>query len=129
MESVKNEMTKRQMQGCEVLEIDGVIRSGLCSSSAMANIGTASRPPEGGWHHPHAGWVLLRRADERWEGIINDNVYGPYASAVEAELAARECFTLTDFNRAITELERKGRIRRAVDENGVPRYQAVGPSL
>jgi hypothetical protein len=35
-------MTKRQMQNCEGLEIN----FNPCSSSAMANIGTASRPPK-----------------------------------------------------------------------------------
>jgi hypothetical protein len=60
--------------------------------------------------------------------ILNDNLYGPYANAVEARIAARKNPTLTDFNRVITELERKGRVRRVVGEDGVPRYEAFGCS-
>ena len=53
--------------------------------------------------------------------ILNDIVYGPYANDVEAEFAAREGYTLTDFNRALAELERKGHIRREVDKHaGLP---------
>ena len=130
MESVKNEMTKRQMQGCEVLEIDGVdpkralleLRDGKYWDGEPA-----TRKEDGTTSMPDGFYFVELTSDGR--RIVNDNFYGPYANAVEAELAAREGFTLTDFNRAITELERKGRIRRVVDEDGVPRYQAVGPLL
>jgi hypothetical protein len=37
------------------------------------------------------------------ERILNDHIYGPYASAVEAEIAARKTPTITDVNRAVTE--------------------------
>jgi hypothetical protein len=61
--------------------------------------------------------------------ILNNELYGPYADAVEAEIAARDSYTLTDFKRAFAQLEREGRIRRVVGEDGVPRYQAIGPRL
>jgi hypothetical protein len=61
--------------------------------------------------------------------ILNDNICGPYASAVEAEIAARKTPTIADVNRAVTELVRKGRLRRVVGEDGVPRYLAVEPAL
>jgi hypothetical protein len=51
--------------------------------------------------------------------------YGPYADAVEAEIAARKTCTETDLNRAIAELERTGRIRRFVEEDGEVRFEAV----
>jgi hypothetical protein len=130
MESVKNEITKRQMQGCEVLEIDGVDpkRALLELRDGKYWDGEPATRKEDGTTPMRDGFYFVELTSDG-KRIINDIVYGPYANAVEAELAAREGPTLTDFNRAITELERKGRIRRAVDENGVQRYQAVRPPL
>ena len=121
-------MTKRQMQGCEVLKIDGVepkralieLRDGKYWDGEPA-----TRKEDGTTPMPDGFYFVELTSDGK--RILNDNLYGPYADAVEAELAAREGYTLTDLNRVITELEREGRIRRVVGEDGVPRYHAVGP--
>ena len=91
MESVKNEMTKRQMQGCEVLEIDGVdpkralleLRDGKYWDGELA-----TRKEDGTTPMPDGFYFVELTSDGK--GIINDIVYGPYANAIEAELAARE---------------------------------------
>ena len=123
-------MTKRQMQGCEVLKIDGVepkralieLRDGKYWDGEPA-----TRKEDGTTPMPDGFYFVELTSDGK--RILNDNLYGPYANAMEARIAARKTPTLTDVNRAITELERKGRIRRVVGEDGVPRYQAVGPLL
>jgi hypothetical protein len=123
-------VTKRQMQGCEVLEIDGVdpkralleLRDGKFWDGEPA-----TRKEDGTTPMPDGFYFVELTSDGK--RILNDNLYGPYANAMEARIAARKTPTLTDVNRAITELERKGRIRRVVGEDGVPRYQAVGPLL
>jgi hypothetical protein len=124
--NMENEMTKRQMQGCEVLEIDGVDpeRALLELRDGKFWDGEPATRKEDGTTPMEDGFYFVELDGGR---ILNDNIYGPYADVVEAELAAREGPTLTDLNRAITELERKGHLRRVVDEDGVPRYQAVGP--
>jgi hypothetical protein len=118
------------MQGCEVLEIDGVdpkralleLRDGKFWDGEPA-----TRKEDGTTPMPDGFYFVELTSDGK--RILNDNLYGPYANAMEARIAARKTPTLTDVNRAITELERKGRIRRVVGEDGVPRYQAVGPLL
>ena len=85
MESVKNEMTKRQMQGCEVLEIDGVdpkralleLRDGKYWDGELA-----TRKEDGTTPMPDGFYFVELTSDG--EHILNDNVYGPYANAVEA---------------------------------------------
>jgi hypothetical protein len=124
---MENEMTKRQMQGCKVLEIDGVdpkralfeLRDGKFWDGEPA-----TRKEDG--TSKEDGFYFVELDGGR---ILNDNIYSPYASAVEAEIAARKTPTMTDFNRAVAELVRKGRVRGVVGEDGVPRYWAVEPAL
>jgi hypothetical protein len=118
-------MTKRQMQGCEVLKIDGVEpkRALIELRDGKYWDGEPATRTEDGTTQPD-GFYFVELATDGC--ILNDILYGPYANAVEAELAARKTPTLTDFNRVITELERERRIRRVVGEDGVPRYHAVG---
>jgi hypothetical protein len=114
------------MQGCEVLEIDGVDpETGSVRTPRRQILGgePATRKEDGTIPMPD-GFYFVELDGER---ILNDNLYGPYADVIEAELAAREGSTLTDFIRAVMELERKGRIRRVVGEDGVTRYHAVDP--
>ena len=116
------------MQGCELLEIDGVdskralfeLRDGKFCDGEPATRKEDGTPKEDGFY-----FVELDDGGR----ILNDHIYGPYVSAVEAEIAARETPTLTDFNRAVTATCRKGHVRRVVGEDGVPRYLAVEPAL
>ena len=114
------------MQGCEVLEIDGVDpkRALLELRDGKYWDGEPATRKEDGTIPMPDGFYFVELDGER---ILNDNLYGPYADVIEAELAAREGSTLTDFIRAVMELERKGRIRRVVGEDGVTRYHAVDP--
>ena len=114
-------MTKRQMQGCKVLEIDGVDpkRALLELRDGKFWDGEPATRKEDGTTPMEDGFYFVELDGGR---ILNDNIYGPYASAVEAEIAARKTPTMTDFNRAVAELVRKGRVRRVVGEDGVPRY-------
>jgi hypothetical protein len=105
-------------RGCKVLEIDGVdpkralfeIRDGKFWDGEPATRKEDGTPKQDGFY-------LVELTSDG--NILNDNIYGPYADVVEAELTARAGYTLTDVNRAITELERQGRIRRVVGEDGV----------
>ena len=80
---MENKMTKRQMQGCKVLEIDGVdpkralfeLRDGKFWDGEPATRKEDGTPKENGFY-----FVELR-SDGRC--ILNDNIYGPYADAVE----------------------------------------------
>jgi hypothetical protein len=119
-------MAKQMLQGCEVLELDkdperGLleIRDGKFWDGEPAHLN--GTPVLDGFY-----FVELAPDAPR---ILNNELYGPYADAVEAEIAARDSYTLTDFKRAFAQLEREGRIRRVVGEDGVPRYQAIGPRL
>jgi hypothetical protein len=116
-----------QLQGCVVLEIDGVdptralleLRDGkFWDGQSATSIEDGTAPMPDGFY-----FVELTSDGKR---ILNDTIYGPYADDVEAEFAARKVYTLTDLNRVLAELERKGQIHREVGEDGVPRYWAVG---
>jgi hypothetical protein len=144
-ENGKNEMTKRQMQGCELLEIEGVgpKRALLELRDGKFWDGEPATRKEDGTTSMLDGFYFVELTSDGTipmldgfhfveltgdgKHILGNYLYGPYADAVEAEIAAWENYTLTDFNRAMTELERKGRIRRVVGEDGVPRYHAIGP--
>ena len=125
--NMENEMTKRQMQGCKVLEIDGVdpkralfeLRDGKFWDGEPATRKEDGTPKEDGFY-----FVELDDGGR----ILNDNIYGPYASAVEAEIAARKTPRLRT-STGPSRSERKGRVRRVVGEDGVPRYWAVEPAL
>ena len=116
-----------QLQGCVVLEIDGVdpkralleLRDGKFWDGEPA-----TRKEDGTAPMPDGFYFVELTSDGK--RILNDKIYGPYANDVEAEFAAREGYTLTDLNRALAELERTGQIHREVGEDGVPRYLAVG---
>jgi hypothetical protein len=71
------------------------------------------------------GYYFVEVTDDG-KNILNDKLYGPYRDAAEARIAARKTPTLSDFNRAIAQLEREGHVRRMVGDDGVPRYKAIG---
>ena len=50
----------------------------------------ATRKEDGTTPKPDGFYVVELTSDGR---ILNDNIYGPYANAVDAELAAREGYT------------------------------------
>jgi hypothetical protein len=112
------------MQSCKILEINGVdpkralleIRDGKYWDGEPATTQENGTTPM-----PDGFYFVELTGDGR---ILNNDVYGPYADAVAAELAARESPTLADLNAVILQLERDGRVQRVVGEDGVARYGA-----
>jgi hypothetical protein len=71
------------------------------------------------------GFYFVELDDD--DRILDGWLYGPYTSAVEAESAARKAVTETELNCILMDLERQGRIRRFVGEDGEVWYEAVEP--
>jgi hypothetical protein len=117
--------TKPQLRGCELLKIEGApklgifeLRNGKYWDGVPATMnGTATPMPDGFYvcELTRDGFIVTTDG--------GDTVQGPYASAKEAERKTQE--VLAEIEKAGAELEREGRVRREVGEDGVVRYQAI----
>jgi hypothetical protein len=102
---------KQQMEGCKVLD-------GTCPERALIEIrngkfwdGAPAISQKDG-STSKDGFYFVELTPEDY--ILNDILHGPYANVEDAELAARESYVPSEINRALTELERIGAIRRVV---------------
>ena len=97
------------MQGCELLDFDREPQRGvleICDGRYWD--GEPARWPDG--TPARNGYYYIEVAPDGH--IVNNNLYGPYVTKMEAVRAAENSPTLTDFDKAVAQLERDGRIRR-----------------
>jgi hypothetical protein len=120
--------TKRQLRGCKLLKIEGApklgifeLRNGKYWDGIPATLnGTATPMPDGFYVCELTRDGFIATKDDG-----SNTVHGPYASAKEAERKTRKA--LAKLEKVGAELEREGKLRREVGEDGVVRYQAVVP--
>jgi hypothetical protein len=101
-------MANKTLQGCEVLELNKDPERGLLEirdgkfwdGEPVVKEGDDLPPVADGFY-----FVELT-PDGRW--ILNDKLYGPYATELDAVLAAEDGMTLTDLDRLV----REGFLRR-----------------
>jgi len=108
------------MQGCEVIAGTDPQRAVLEVRDGKFWDGIPATRKEDGTTPMPDGFYFVELTDDGY--ILNDDLYGPYADVIGAEIAAREGHTSTDVRRAIAALERKGILVRVVGKDGVVRF-------